>query len=83
MIPCQQWSRHLVVGTLSTFVASEAVWAHHPLPRPAPGGNVPRPLLWFLGACVFGLVFAVTWAILAFSERRPRPPSSERTSSHR
>lgn len=72
-----------VVGVLRCFVTPTIAWAHHAIPRSNTSGDWPWPLLWFLGACVFLVVFVATWAVFSFFERRQRSGSGEREPSRR
>ena len=56
---------------LGDLVLSGAAWADHR----APGGR--GPWAW-LGLLVVALAFAVIWPVLAFLERRQKPPSPRR-----
>jgi hypothetical protein len=79
-----RWSALLaVIGALGHVGTPALAWAHHPMPRPEAGGEWPWPLLWFLGAGVFMVVFVATWAVFSFLERRQRSGSGGRESSRR
>lgn len=58
------------LGGLGSFILPEAAWADHP----ASGGG--GPWAW-LGLLVVVLA-AVIWPVLAFFERRQRPPAERR-----
>lgn len=73
----------VLLSGLCLGVLVATAWAHHPLSRLGTGGDWPWPQLWFLGVCVLGVVFAVTWAVFAFSDRRQRTHSAERASARR
>ena len=53
------------------LILPAAAWADHP----APGGG--GPWAW-LGLLVVALAFALIWPVLAFLERRQKPPSHPR-----
>ncbi len=72
-----------VMGGLWSLGAAVAAWAHHPIRRLDTGDGWPWLLPWFLGACVFMVVFVATWAAFSFFEGRQRAGSSQRESSRR
>jgi heme/copper-type cytochrome/quinol oxidase subunit 2 len=71
------------VGGLWSIAFSAAAWADHPIPRPSAGAEWSWMLPWFLGACVFIVAFAATWAVFSFFERRQRAGSDEGESARR
>jgi heme/copper-type cytochrome/quinol oxidase subunit 2 len=73
------WTIALLWGVTTAAVAR----AHHPTPASHPGAEGAWPLLLLLGACVFIVVFAATWAVFSFFERRQQLRSGEREPSRR
>jgi hypothetical protein len=73
----------VVAGGLGGVLFPMAAWGHHPILRPQSGGERPWALLWFLGACLFMIVFIVTWAVFSFLERHQRSGAGKRESSRR
>jgi heme/copper-type cytochrome/quinol oxidase subunit 2 len=71
------------VGCLWSIGAAATAWAHHPIPRTDTGDGWSWFLVWFLGACVFTVIFVATWAAFSFFERRQRAGPDERESSRR
>jgi heme/copper-type cytochrome/quinol oxidase subunit 2 len=71
------------VGSLWSIGCSAAAWAHHAMPHPEAGEAWPWPLLWFLSACVFMVVFVATWVAFSYFERRQRAGDGERHSAPR
>jgi hypothetical protein len=83
MTPQRSFYLVAAVSGLWSIGCSATAWAHHPIPRSDTGGGWPWPLLWFLGACVFMVVFVGTWAAFSFFERRQQAGAGEHQSSRR
>jgi hypothetical protein len=82
MRPLWVWLAAVVV-VLRCIAIPAIAWAHHAVPRSNTGRDGPLPLLWFLGACLFMVVFVATWAMFSLLERRQVSGSDERQSSRR
>jgi hypothetical protein len=68
----QQWRVVWIIALLWGIAIAAVARAHHPTPQAHTGAEGAWPLLWLLGAGVFIAVFAATWALFSFFERRQR-----------
>ena len=82
MRPLWLWLAAAVV-VLRGIATPAIAWAHHAVPRSNTGRDWPSPLLLFLGACLFMVVFVATWAMFSLLERRQVSGSDEQESSRR
>jgi hypothetical protein len=79
----QQWRVMWILAPFWGIATAAVARAHHPTPQAHAGAEGAWPLLWLLGAGVFIAVFAATWALFSFFERRQRLGSGEREPTRR
>jgi hypothetical protein len=73
----------VAVGSLCSLGFAAVAWAHHPMLRPDTSSGSSWSLMWFLGAGIFVIAFAVTLAVFSILERRQRAGSDTRQSMRR